>query len=115
MYYQNMNFEQKLGKIFQVSLGKFPLFGGKVIFDYNIIIGIEKYTHEQLFFMSFAQLWCGKIQKEAAIEWLQTDQHSLYHGRVNLALINQKEFAKAFHCPAGSAMNPGEGKRCTVW
>ena len=65
---------------------------------------MEKYTHEQLFFMSFAQLWCGKIQKEAAIEWLQTDQHSLYHGRVNLALINQKEFAKAFHCPIGSAM-----------
>jgi predicted metalloendopeptidase len=40
------------------------------------LLGLERYTPQQLFFMSFAQVWCGKIKPEAAIRQLLTDPHA---------------------------------------
>jgi len=38
--------------------------------------GLEKYTPEQLFFISFGQLWCGKTRDQILIESILNDPHS---------------------------------------
>uniref|UniRef100_A0A915BWX3 M13 family peptidase n=1 Tax=Parascaris univalens TaxID=6257 RepID=A0A915BWX3_PARUN len=75
--------------------------------------GLEQYTNDQIFFISYAQTWCGHSKPEATIRQLLTDPHAPLRFRVNGVVVNQPEFANAFHCPVGSPMNPE--KRCVVW
>jgi len=79
------------------------------------IPGLERFTPNQIFFMSFAHVWCGSIRPEAAIRQLLTDPHSPNRFRVNGVLHNQPDFAEAFNCPSGSPMNPEPEQRCKVW
>jgi endothelin-converting enzyme len=44
----------------------------------------------------------------------KSDTHSPAFARINIALGNYPEFAKAFKCKKGSKMNIAE-KRCEVW
>lgn len=75
--------------------------------------GLEEYTNEQIFFLSYAQTWCGQTRPEAQTRQILTDPHSPLRFRVNGVVINQKEFARAYNCPRGSPMNPDH--RCVVW
>lgn len=101
--------------------------------------GFERYTNEQMFFISYAQTWCGYSKPEtvsaleSAGKWvgrslppldvpfrslqlirqILTDPHSPYRYRVNGVVVNQPEFANAFSCPVGAPMNPE--RRCAVW
>ncbi|CAD6192583.1 unnamed protein product [Caenorhabditis auriculariae] len=75
--------------------------------------GLENVTNEQLFFLGYAQVWCGSKTVETKQLLLLTDPHSPETARVNVVLSNQPEFAEAFKCPAGSPMNPTQ--RCVVW
>ncbi|XP_075537258.1 neprilysin-1-like isoform X3 [Dermacentor variabilis] len=62
--------------------------------------GFEKYTNDQLYFLSFASIWCNNNKY---------DPNSIYsnnHARVNGPLMNLDEFAETFQCPRGSKMNP---------
>lgn len=68
---------------------------------------------KQLFFLSFAQLYCGHYTDAYAKHAMKVDPHSPYPHRVLGTLSNQKEFAEAFKCPAGSRYNPS--KRCLLW
>ncbi|DBA02194.1 TPA: LOW QUALITY PROTEIN: hypothetical protein N0F65_004829 [Lagenidium giganteum] len=68
---------------------------------------------DQLFFLSAAQVWCHKMTAEAVQENVATDEHSVGSARVNGMMQNNPEFAKAFKCPAGSAMNPST--KCNIW
>uniref|UniRef100_A0A0N5A3H9 Neprilysin n=1 Tax=Parastrongyloides trichosuri TaxID=131310 RepID=A0A0N5A3H9_PARTI len=77
------------------------------------IPGFEKYSNDQIFFMSYAQTWCGKAKPQSVIRQILGDPHSPMRFRVNGVMVNQPDFANAFQCPIGSAMNPG--KRCEVW
>ncbi|RWS01467.1 membrane metallo-endopeptidase-like 1, partial [Dinothrombium tinctorium] len=61
-------------------------------------------THYQLFFLNYAQIWCGLMRPEALINAIRT---------VIGTLSNFNEFAKAYNCPVGSRMNPR--KKCEVW
>ncbi|GMT15635.1 hypothetical protein PFISCL1PPCAC_6932 [Pristionchus fissidentatus] len=70
-------------------------------------------TNEQLFFIGYAQTWCNKFKLEGLTNFLIADTHSPGKFRVEIVAKNQKEFAAAFNCPAGSKMNPE--KRCAVW
>ncbi|XP_072931777.1 neprilysin-4-like isoform X2 [Epargyreus clarus] len=70
-------------------------------------------TNTQLFFLNFAQVWCGAMRPEAMRNKLKTAVHSPGRFRVIGTLSNSNEFAKEFHCPPGSPMNPV--KKCTVW
>lgn len=65
-----------------------------------------KYNSKQLFFISYAQLWCSDAHP--AVRSLQTaiDSHVPGKFRVIGPLSNFKEFSKAFDCPLGSGMNP---------
>ncbi|CAH2037158.1 unnamed protein product, partial [Iphiclides podalirius] len=71
------------------------------------------HTHTQLFFLNFAQVWCGAMRPEAMRNKLKTAVHSPGRFRVIGTLSNSKDFAKEFGCPPGSPMNPKQ--KCSVW
>ncbi|KAH7725145.1 neprilysin [Aphelenchoides avenae] len=77
------------------------------------LTGLGRYTPQQLFFMSYGQLWCTSSRPDAARRQILIDPHSPGKFRVNGAVVNSPEFAAAFNCPLGSPMNPRN--KCTVW
>uniref|UniRef100_A0AC35U4W4 Neprilysin n=1 Tax=Rhabditophanes sp. KR3021 TaxID=114890 RepID=A0AC35U4W4_9BILA len=70
-------------------------------------------THDQLFFLNYAQIWCGAMNDKEAVRKLRTSEHSPGPIRVKGPLSNSQDFAKAFSCRPGSPMNPV--KKCRVW
>ncbi|XP_060929616.1 endothelin-converting enzyme-like 1 [Limanda limanda] len=72
-----------------------------------------KYTHEQLLFIAFAQNWCMKRRSQSIYLQLLTDKHAPEHYRVIGSVSQFDEFARVFHCPKGSPMNPVD--KCSVW
>ncbi|KAG7470976.1 hypothetical protein MATL_G00119550 [Megalops atlanticus] len=70
-------------------------------------------NHQQLFFLNFAQVWCGTHRPEHAVNSIKTDVHSPGKFRVLGSLQNFPEFAKAFNCWTDSYMVPE--KTCRVW
>jgi len=85
--------------------------GGGV--DSERLPGLPQYSSEQLFFLSYAQVWCGSVRSSEAHRQILSDPHSPHRARVNAVLQNTPAFSKAFDCPAGSAMNPVA--KCAVW
>ncbi|KAF9905558.1 hypothetical protein EC991_001588 [Linnemannia zychae] len=75
--------------------------------------GLEKYTPEQLFFISYGRIWCNKMRPESLVHLTRTNTHSPSKWRINGVAQNSPEFAKAFNCPTGSPMNPPT--KCEVW
>ncbi|KAF7542383.1 hypothetical protein G7Z17_g11618 [Cylindrodendrum hubeiense] len=61
--------------------------------------GLDKFTHEQLFFLKWGQTWCQNIKPADALGLLSTDTHSPNDARIKLTLSNSAEFNKAFKCP----------------
>ncbi|KAG8263425.1 Membrane metallo-endopeptidase-like 1 [Homalodisca vitripennis] len=70
-------------------------------------------TGMQLFFLNFAQVWCGNTRPEATRNKLKTAVHSPGKFRVIGTLTNSEDFSRVFRCPLGSPMNPR--KKCSVW
>ncbi|XP_056008962.1 neprilysin-4-like [Ostrea edulis] len=70
-------------------------------------------THDQLFFINFAQIRCTIARKENAINHLMTGPHSPSRFRVTGTLQNLPVFSSAFQCPRGSYMNPTH--KCRIW
>ncbi|KAG4034700.1 hypothetical protein MFRU_002g00540 [Monilinia fructicola] len=58
----------------------------------------EHFSQDQLFFVSYANWWCGKTTKETAINRLYTDPHAPKWARVLGTMANSKEFKEAFSC-----------------
>ncbi|XP_041377797.1 neprilysin-1-like [Gigantopelta aegis] len=75
--------------------------------------GLSHLSHNKLFFLNFAQVWCGTMRPEAAINRIRTGQHSPGRFRVIGTLQNSYVFAKTWNCPKNSKMNPT--KKCKVW
>jgi len=75
--------------------------------------GLEQYTAEQIFFISYANVWCGSDTKEGLENQIVTDPHSPSYFRANIPISNSEDFHRHFNCPVGSAMNPAE--RCVLW
>lgn len=90
------------------------------------------FTPEQLFFINYAQIWCGKMNDQEAKRKLLTSEHcpgsirycvticcttvsNTPHCRVRGPLTNFQEFARVFNCPVGSRMNPPHAQKCQVW
>ena len=71
------------------------------------------YSQRQLFWLSFASLWCSVYRPEVLKLRLDNDYYSPEVFRVNGPVSNMVEFARDWNCPAGSAMAPV--KRCSVW
>ncbi len=73
----------------------------------------DGFSEDQQFFLSIGQVWCSKQRDEYARMAAQIDPHSPAKWRVNGSLKNSNEFAQAFACEPGTAMNPTN--KCTVW
>lgn len=67
----------------------------------------------QMFWLSFASVWCSKETVMMRDRTLRTSTHLPGTYRVNGALRNQEAFAQDFNCPAGAPMNPSS--RCHIW
>lgn len=78
----------------------------------EVLQGINA-TNLQLFFLNFAQIWCGTMRPEATRNKLKTAVHSPGKFRVIGTLSNSEDFARVFQCEPGSPMNPI--KKCSVW
>ncbi|XP_058490717.1 neprilysin-like isoform X2 [Solea solea] len=70
-------------------------------------------SHDQLFFLNFAQVWCGAYRPEDAVKSVKTEHHSPGKFRVLGSLQNFPEFAKAFNCNKSNYMVPNNV--CRVW
>ncbi|KAK0158820.1 hypothetical protein PV328_009769 [Microctonus aethiopoides] len=75
--------------------------------------GLAEYTQDQLFFLGFAQVWCGNYTNGALKSKLIEGAHAPNHFRVIGSLSNNVEFSKAWNCPLGSPMNPSH--KCILW
>ncbi|XP_063635712.1 neprilysin-4-like isoform X1 [Cydia splendana] len=75
--------------------------------------GLPQYKPEQLFFLGFAQIWCGNSTTGALKSKMVEGVHSPNKIRVIGTLSNSKEFADAWQCPLGSPMNPEH--KCVLW
>ncbi|KAH8383513.1 hypothetical protein KR009_009068, partial [Drosophila setifemur] len=74
--------------------------------------GLE-FSPEQLFFLGFAQLYCGDYKEE--YYWKNYRQsHTSFKYRVLATLSNNEDFARTFNCPNGSAMRR-ETPICRLW
>lgn len=70
-------------------------------------------TGLELFFLNFAQIWCGNTRPETSRSNLKTAIHVPGKFRVIGTLQNSVDFSNVYKCPRGSPMNPI--KKCSVW
>ncbi|XP_038213219.1 neprilysin-4-like isoform X2 [Zerene cesonia] len=75
--------------------------------------GLPHYSPDQLFFLGFAQIWCGNSTVGALKSNLVEGVHSPNRIRVIGTLSNMKEFSDAWQCAPGSPMNPEH--KCVLW
>jgi putative endopeptidase len=76
---------------------------------------IQGYTPEQRYFLSFAQMWRGKIRPEALRLRLVVDPHSPARFRVLGPLYNMPEFFDAFDVPADKRKGRLNPKPVSIW
>jgi len=75
--------------------------------------GLETFTMDQIFFLSFGQVWCGSFSEDALTKQLLTNPHSPGRDRVLGAVQNFAKFGEAFNCKKGDPMYPVNA--CDVW
>jgi predicted metalloendopeptidase len=74
---------------------------------------VDGFTPEQRFFLGYAQIWCENRSPESSRMLATIDPHSPGRYRVNGALQNNEDFARAFKCKAGQRMVSANA--CHVW
>ncbi len=74
---------------------------------------MDGYTEAQLYFLSFAQVWCQNETDAAARQGALVDPHSPGKWRVNGTVRNFGAFGRAFGCRKGQPMYPVHS--CRVW
>ncbi|KAJ0166554.1 Endothelin-converting enzyme 2 [Colletotrichum tanaceti] len=76
--------------------------------DYDLP-GLGGFTHDQLFFVKYAQNWCRVSDSRALDVWLiHNDPHAPAPARIKGPLDNSEDFKKAFNCPV-------KEPRCELW
>ena len=76
---------------------------------------IDGYTGAQRFFLSWAQVWRGKIRDDALRQQLVSDPHSPAYYRANGAVRNSDVFYEAFGVKPGDAMYVAPQDRVRIW
>jgi len=72
-----------------------------------------KLSPDQLFFLNFAQVWCGTARLQALRSKLKTAVHAPGKYRVLGTLSNSIDFHSVYGCQSGDKMNPVD--QCQVW
>jgi endothelin-converting enzyme len=70
--------------------------------------GLEMFSNDQMFFISYSNWWCGKVRKEQALSYVYSDPHSPADKRITGTTNNSAAFKKAFNCPVKTP-------QCEVW
>ena len=76
---------------------------------------IDGFTHEQRFYLGYANLWAQNVRPQEIIRRTKTDVHSLGKWRVNGALRNIDGFYSAFGIKEGDAMYLAPEERINIW
>jgi putative endopeptidase len=76
---------------------------------------IDGLTGEQRFFLSWAQVWRGKVRAEELRRRIATDPHSPYEFRCNAIVRNITDFYKAFDLTEGDKLWLAESERVSIW
>jgi putative endopeptidase len=76
---------------------------------------IDGFSGDQRFFLSFAQVWRGKIRPEALKRKIQEDVHPWGEFRVNGAPFNVLEFYKTFDIKPGDKLYRAPEQRPVIW
>lgn len=84
-----------------------------VQYDPKLPGALVRFSPDQLFFLSFASIWCENERKESMRNSIKYGSHSPSRFRVIGTVVNSRDFAKAFKCPLGSRMNPRN--KCLLW
>ena len=66
----------------------------------QLLPGLQNFTKEQIFFMSYSNFWCGKIRPETAVNLIYRDPHAPTRARILGTLANSRGFKEAFSCPS---------------
>lgn len=76
--------------------------------------GFESFSHEQLFFMAYGNLWCETISV-IGMKYSLEDTHCI--GRIRLlgVLSNSREFHNAFNCHVGQKYHRTDDQKCILW
>uniref|UniRef100_A0A1B6HY38 Peptidase M13 C-terminal domain-containing protein n=1 Tax=Homalodisca liturata TaxID=320908 RepID=A0A1B6HY38_9HEMI len=74
--------------------------------------GLQQYSHDQLFYLAFANIWCENWSKQS-MRWTLEGEHAPNYVRVMGTLSNSPEFGKTWNCPLETEMNPRH--KCHVW
>jgi endothelin-converting enzyme len=71
--------------------------------------GLDDFSQEQLFYISFGNFWCSKYTPNALTSRIRTDEHSPDWARImGPAMMNSRGFRDAFSCPAKEPV-------CELW
>ena len=76
---------------------------------------IDGFTHNQRFYLGYANLWAQNVRPQEIIRRTKTDVHSLGKWRVNGALRNIDDFYTAFGIKEGDAMYMAPEERINIW
>ncbi|XP_065294062.1 membrane metallo-endopeptidase-like 1 isoform X2 [Dermacentor albipictus] len=77
--------------------------------------GLENFTSDQLFFVSYALVWCENALPSWNAQKIKTQVHPPNKYRVNVPLKNLEQFTAAFMCKKGSEMRLPDADRCVLW
>ncbi|EPB70591.1 peptidase family M13 [Ancylostoma ceylanicum] len=77
--------------------------------------GLERYTPNQIFWITYGFGWCRTQTEENLIKQILTDPHSPSVCRVNQVVQDIPAFGKDFGCSVGQNMYPAPEQRCSVW
>lgn len=64
-----------------------------------LLPGLQNFSKEQIFFLSYSTFWCGKIRPEVAVNLVYRDPHSPAWARILGTTANSRDFREAFNCP----------------
>ena len=76
---------------------------------------VDGFTNMQRFFLSYAQIWRGKIRDKALMRKVQEDVHPWGKFRVNGALFDVPEFYKAFRISPDDPLYRTPEQRPVIW
>ncbi|KAI4194985.1 MAG: hypothetical protein LQ346_003564 [Caloplaca aetnensis] len=74
----------------------------------QLLPGLQHFTKEQMFFITYPSLFCGKARQERAVFLIHKDPHSPSWARILGTVANSGEFREAFNCPK-------KEPTCKIW